>query len=62
MRMDFESPLYRKSRGAARLILEARSGRPLSPQQRRLSASLAKDAGVSPRLIQHGINPLCRKS
>lgn len=62
MRKDFESPLYRKSRVAARLILKARSGRPLSPVQRRLAASLTKDAGVTPRLIQQGINQLCRKS
>jgi hypothetical protein len=62
MRKDFESPLYRKSRVAARLILKARSGRPLSARQRQLAASLAKDAGVTPRLIQQGINQLCRKT
>jgi hypothetical protein len=62
MRKDFENPLYRKSRVAARLILKARSGRPLSQRQRRLAASLAKDAGVTPRLIQQGINQLCRKN
>ena len=62
MRKDFESPIYRKSRLAARLILKARSRRPLSPRQRRVAASLAKDADVTPRLIQQGINQLCRKS
>ena len=62
MRKDFESPIYRKSRLAARLILKARSGRALSPRQRQLAASLAKDEGVTPRLIQQGINQLCRKS
>jgi hypothetical protein len=62
MRKDFESPIYRKSRLAARLILKARSGRPLSARQRQLAASLAKDEGVTPRLIQQGINQLCRKS
>jgi hypothetical protein len=54
MRKDFESPIYRKSRLAARLILKARSGRPFSPRQRQFAASLAKDAGVTPRLIQQG--------
>jgi hypothetical protein len=62
MRKDFESPIYRKSRLAARLILKARSRRPLSPRQRHVAASLAKDADVTPRLIQQGINQLCRKS
>jgi len=62
MRKDFESPIYRKSRLAARLILKARNGRPLSARQRQLAASLAKDEGVTPRLIQQGINQLCRKS
>jgi hypothetical protein len=62
MRKDFESTFYRKSRIAARLILKARSGRPLSPRQRRLADLLAKDAGVTPRLIQQGINQLCRKT
>ena len=62
MRKDFESLLYRKSRVAARLILRARSGRALSPRQRQLADSLAKDASVTPRLIQQGINQLCRKS
>jgi hypothetical protein len=54
MRKDFESPIYRKSRLAARLILEARSGRALSPRQRHVGASLAKDVDVTPRLIQQG--------
>ena len=58
MRKDFESPIYRKSRLATRLILKARSGRPLSPRQRQLAASLAQDAAVTPRLIQQGINQL----
>ena len=62
MRKDFESLLYRKSRVAARLILKARSGRALSPRQRRFADALAKEAGVTPRLIQQGINQLCRKS
>jgi hypothetical protein len=61
MRKDFQSPIYRKSRVAARLFLKARSGRALSPRQRRLADALAKDSGVTPRLIQQGINQLCRK-
>jgi hypothetical protein len=61
MRKDFESRIYRKSRVAARLILKARSGRGLSPRQRRLADALSKDTGVTPRLIQQGINQLCRK-
>jgi hypothetical protein len=60
MRKDFESTFYGKSRVAARLILKARSGRSLTPRQRKLAASLAEDSGVTPRLIQQAINQLER--
>jgi hypothetical protein len=55
MRKDFENPIYRKSRLPARLILKARAGGPISPRRRRLAASLAKDADVTPRLIRQGL-------
>jgi hypothetical protein len=51
---------YYDNKVAARLILKARSGRSLTPRQRRLAGLLAEDSGVTPRLIQQGINQLRR--
>jgi hypothetical protein len=46
---SFESPLYRNSRLATRLILRARKGRHLTDWQRNLVKRLAADDGISAR-------------
>lgn len=46
-----EDPYWRRSKLAARILLRARSGKPLTPRQKRLARELAADPGVENRLI-----------
>jgi hypothetical protein len=62
MRKRFESPIYRRNRIAARLILKARAGGVLKERERRLARQLARDAAITSRLINQAINALCRKT
>jgi hypothetical protein len=59
-RKAFESPIYRRSRLAARLILKARAGRKLKDSDKALAARLAGDPAVTSRLIDQAIQGLCR--
>lgn len=47
---------WRASRIAARILIKARSGRPLSPRDRRIGRLLSDDPGVEDRLIEQGLS------
>ena len=49
-------PSWHKARVAARILLKARQGHPLSARDKRLALRFAEDRGVENRLIQQGIN------
>ena len=59
-RKAFESPIYRRSRLAARLILKARGGKELKDSEKALAARLASDPAVTSRLLDQAIRALCR--
>jgi hypothetical protein len=46
---------WRKSRLAARLLIAASRKRRLSPRRRAIAGQLARDKGVSNRLINHAL-------
>lgn len=54
----YEDPLYRKSRLAARLLIKAHKGRPLKPSEKKLAAELAREPGVTSRLIGQALTAL----
>jgi len=55
MKREKLDPDWHKARVAARIWIKSRSGRALSPRDRRLAAFLADQRGVSDRLIQQGV-------
>ena len=59
-REAFESPIYRRSRLAARLILKARAGKKLKESEKALAVRLVRDPAITSRLIDQAIQALCR--
>ncbi len=45
-------PSWHKARVAARILLKAKQGKPLSPRDKRLARLLAADKGVTNRLME----------
>jgi len=50
-----EDPYWRKAKLAARILMRARSGKPLTARHKRLARELANDRGVSDRLIDQAL-------
>lgn len=51
-RRETLDPSWHKARVAARILLKAEQGKPLSPRDKRLARLLAADKGVTNRLIE----------
>jgi hypothetical protein len=50
-----EDPYWRKAKLAARILLRARAGKPLTPRQKRLARQFAADPGVENRLVDQAV-------